>query len=702
MTQGGGGELQGRAGILCEFCNEEFPSKTKLFRHLAVHGVESKSLKPSKVVLLIGWQAPTSAADSNEYISDQEWNCLVGDTTSNAVEQAVFRAVHIVENNLSSVEDIAGKPVDRPKGFSRGASCMQRTSALFGTEPTCHGLCDTYCFHIRPLGAKSVDDWVSAVNSHLPSCVRILHGYELSSEAASSFQAETECSQRRYEYLIPLRAILPDDWLTQPEEPIVRKSKFRTAQALSAATEANAHLMDIKFPLESAEGQRRIAFFRKFKEIGKSLTGRHHFHNYTIAGAAPNDSTTVRRLDRVYHKNLFLLQNEPWVVWSLSGDSLIRGQVRKVLGMLLAVVWEFVPMDYLLASLQEDVVCEVPSLPGWGLYLAECRYANWEACYPLQRVDPRRQLGEKESDAMATWNAGLHAHIAQSAAQVFPENFLETFRQQCVAMLDRQTRIATLRARSVQCLQTRLAQGFGLSLDLVQQLNENHLASSEEAGVEEEKKADKQPADMIVSRTTPEAFQALHTSLSFLEVPLAHEDCPALYARVLSLLRAADRSTYWPASSTARQAVVSSSSLVEKGGRGGSFTVGVLPAPLAPPKGNDLFPELMHACFRLERALCPHRPPSSTIAINRHAQFQPHRDSGVGQGQTESLIVGLGAYVGGEVVVDHVVHDVRYRPLEFDGWKSMHYTLPFQGERYSLVWFTPRGVTQQDLWWWNE
>ena len=48
------------------------------------------------------------------------------------------------------------------------------------------------------------------------------------------------------------------------------------------------------------------------------------------------------------------------------------------------------------------------------------------------------------------------------------------------------------------------------------------------------------------------------------------------------------------------------------------------------------------------------------------------------------------------------MHDIRYHPLEFDGWKERHWTLPFVGERYSLVWFTPLGVTQDDLWWWRE
>jgi hypothetical protein len=49
--------------------------------------------------------------------------------------------------------------------------------------------------------------------------------------------------------------------------------------------------------------------------------------------------------------------------------------------------------------------------------------------------------------------------------------------------------------------------------------------------------------------------------------------------------------------------------------------------------------------------------------------------------------------------VEGVAHDIRYEPLEFDGWSQRHWTLPFVGERYSLVWFTPLGVRQEDLWW---
>jgi len=129
-----------------------------------------------------------------------------------------------------------------------------------------------------------------------------------------------------------------------------------------------------------------------------------------------------------------------------------------------------------------------------------------------------------------------------------------------------------------------------------------------------------------------------------------------------------------------------------QGGASGSFSVGAMPGEgCEQPRANSTFPELMKAAFELEIALRPDREPSSTIAINRNAQFRPHTDSGAGAGQSTSLIVGLGTYSGGELVVEGEPADIRYNPIEFNGWKQRHWTMPFAGERYSLVWFTPKG-----------
>jgi hypothetical protein len=75
--------------------------------------------------------------------------------------------------------------------------------------------------------------------------------------------------------------------------------------------------------------------------------------------------------------------------------------------------------------------------------------------------------------------------------------------------------------------------------------------------------------------------------------------------------------------------------------------------------------------------------------VNRRAQFAPHVDSGRGAGQSLSMIAGLGEYRGGEIVVEGEERDCRYNPVEFDGWRERHWTRPFRGERFSLVWFSP-------------
>jgi len=51
-------------------------------------------------------------------------------------------------------------------------------------------------------------------------------------------------------------------------------------------------------------------------------------------------------------------------------------------------------------------------------------------------------------------------------------------------------------------------------------------------------------------------------------------------------------------------------------------SVGFMPGNRAQPKHNQAFPALTRAAFVLERAMYPNRPSSSTIAVNRNAQFR--------------------------------------------------------------------------------
>jgi FkbM family methyltransferase len=206
------------------------------------------------------------------------------------------------------------------------------------------------------------------------------------------------------------------------------------------------------------------------------------------------------------------------------------------------------------------------------------------------------------------------------------------------------------------------------------------------------------------------------------------------YDIVLNQLRDIVRRQRWPATSGARSKVIKASGTSEKilttkkgsvgsvfpGVSSGSFTIvndellgndsGI---PL--PHANGLFPDLVKVVFELEKRIIDQneaplpgaegmqrtspltkRPPSTHCAVNRNAQFTPHVDSGRGQGQTLSMIVGLGDYKGGETLVEGTPYGIRYNPLEFNGWKQLHWTAPFTGERFSLVYFTPAMTLAED------
>jgi hypothetical protein len=161
-----------------------------------------------------------------------------------------------------------------------------------------------------------------------------------------------------------------------------------------------------------------------------------------------------------------------------------------------------------------------------------------------------------------------------------------------------------------------------------------------------------------------------------------------MYEKVLAMLRELDAGGKWPSTSRRRREIIRR--LRDK--ESDSFTIGLFPPPLRIPHANKDLMNLLDALRELEALISPSRPPSTTVTVNRNAQFWPHTDSGAGAGQSTSLIVGLGDYTGGEVMVEGVSHNIRYTPLEFDGWKQEHWTVPFTGERYSLVWYIPQGL----------
>lgn len=570
----------------------------------------------------------------------------------------------------------------------------------------CHvSRADTACLRApTTVPVEKIRTWLIETNTALAGTgVRVLGRMSVPRD----LHAEAHTTRRRYEYLVPA-------WLFDGKADGPWTGPARGEVAL--------------IPL--LKRLRELAF-RPFGSCNVRTDRRRRrcplWHNFS-AEAVPHSPSAARRLFRFYAHDTVVVQDVDYVCLSVSGDAFVDRQVRGMVGLAVAGARGLIGSAEIASCIdptrQEDLFL-VPLAPVSPCWLAEVGYATWQTklgggvCMSPGAAQRSAPPLEGWSDETTRADAvSFRRRVIQSAA-----GWWQTPQQHLGAVWLRDT---------LEPGATKLVAELKAANERTTMFNGN--PGSNTIG---DNNGSALAAESRQHKLSPEELNSLPSG------------APAAYQEVLRLLREADTSGLWPASTAARNSVISgggagedsgkeacasSSSVriqsssdgeteededvnngeggdgretakdkqteeeteeeadsVQKPQRGGSFTVGAYPPPYPPPRGNKIFPALTRAAFDLEAALMPNRPPSSTIAVNRHARFRPHIDNGAGAGQSVSLIVGLGDYVGGELVVEGEEVNIRYNPLEFNGWTQRHWTRPFKGERYSLVWFTPKG-----------
>lgn len=102
-----------------------------------------------------------------------------------------------------------------------------------------------------------------------------------------------------------------------------------------------------------------------------------------------------------------------------------------------------------------------------------------------------------------------------------------------------------------------------------------------------------------------------------------------------------------------------------------------------PSRYNKKFPELLSS---IQEMMEHHHPDFeyTTIQVNKNIQSKGHVDqNNVGP----SIIIALGDFTGGELVVEGKPSNIKNRFKKFDG-RLGHWVQNFKGTRYSLVFFT--------------
>jgi hypothetical protein len=75
----------------------------------------------------------------------------------------------------------------------------------------------------------------------------------------------------------------------------------------------------------------------------------------------------------------------------------------------------------------------------------------------------------------------------------------------------------------------------------------------------------------------------------------------------------------------------------------------------------------------------------TSIQVNCNYNCAPHKDTG---NQGDSYIVAFGDFLGGNLCIENIDYNIERRGLLFDGSKMQHWTKPWSGIRYSLVFHT--------------
>jgi len=359
-------------------------------------------------------------------------------------------------------------------------------------------------------------------------------------------------------------------------------------------------------------------------------------------------------------------------VIEIRGDGFVTQQVRRMIATVVCMTNEWLPFEFTENATRSDICMETPLAPPGRLYFAGGRFHFME----LEQGNKTSGLFQERTDPSYQWQGELQSRMIRDLGN-------ESIRKEEQAWLDD--------------LQTSVSPRIRDQLQSIAK--------------EDQLRLERAAMNAVPHKQTNVMDNDDHI----------YQEAPSPYQKAVTNLREIVKQQQWPRTSKARSRVIRSVGATDNPlqkhaatfdgelFQSGSFTV--LNKPMVDdniqlPLGNQLFPDLAAAVFELEAELSkipaleiadgakrPEgiRPPSTHCAVNRNAEFVPHVDSGRGQGQSISMIVGLGDYTGGAVFVEGQAHDIRYRPLEFDGWKQRHWTESFEGERYSLVWFTPAG-----------
>lgn len=169
--------------------------------------------------------------------------------------------------------------------------------------------------------------------------------------------------------------------------------------------------------------------------------GTHNFHNFT-SQKGPREPSARRYVLQAYCEEPFVREGLEFAVIRVKGQSFMMHQIRKMVGLVVAIVKGYAPESVLERSWGEEKV-DVPKAPGLGLVLERVHFEKYNqrfgndglhepldwaqeeakvAAFTEQHIYPAIISTERGERSMAQWLSTLPVHnfhaTASSGAKV--------------------------------------------------------------------------------------------------------------------------------------------------------------------------------------------------------------------------------------------------------------------------------------------
>ncbi|KAJ0702179.1 putative mitochondrial tRNA pseudouridine(27/28) synthase [Helianthus annuus] len=175
---------------------------------------------------------------------------------------------------------------------------------------------------------------------------------------------------------------------------------------------------------------------QRFNKILKQYEGTHNFHNFTTKMKA-TDPAANRNIISFNADTTVTIDGIEFVKCEVVGQSFMLHQIRKMIGVAVAVMRNCALESLIETALRPDVKINVPTAPEVGLYLEECFFSSYnEICkdtheevsmkdyaeeaeeFKLKHIYPHIALTEHKEGTVAVW---LHSLNYRNYPDLCPE-----------------------------------------------------------------------------------------------------------------------------------------------------------------------------------------------------------------------------------------------------------------------------------------